>query len=502
MTLSPDRSFARGFHGGRALTESTIAEREPYRILILVPNVPRDLEGHALVAHHLRTRYGHRVELCTSAELDEKTLSYAPDVLVLDRIDTRISLTRRARQLGMKVVLLPTVGFLQEGLAVEARRAGGLVHGEQVLDLCFTWGSHGRNKLLEQTELAEGQVSAVGAPRFDVYCQPFLSLCESRESLLRGVGIDAPDAPLVVWSTNTYHRRTQDLAASVDGAVATGVPEAEIRAQLDDEGTSYREMAKLVTILAARHPEWSFLIKLHPSELPGPYRELAEDAPNIHLCADARIRDVLYHCDALLTHCSTTATEAWMLGKPVLEVMLGHYLVPSPREYLEGSHAVADIDEIERLLGQYLATPPAAVPDDQQGARDAFLSDVYYRIDGKASERCAEEIDALLSPPRHTVEQQAAIRAAAGAAHRRWRSGVARRPSNRLRRLLGLPADAPLRFWKREFWRGSAERSDRPPALRHELDAEMIGELYRRFDSVLQPPELASAHHPATAAIR
>ncbi|HEY9517117.1 MAG TPA: surface carbohydrate biosynthesis protein [Gemmatimonadaceae bacterium] len=483
------------------LAASTITDQR-CRVLIAVPNLLRDLEGHALIAYHLQARYGHDVELCMLSQVDERTLRYAPDVLVLDRIDTKVPLVRRARQLGMKVVLLPTVGFHQDGLATEARRAGGLVRGEELLDRCFTWGSHGRDILRKRTRLTDEQVRVVGAPRFDAYSEPFLSLCEGKDSFLRRIGVDATDAPLVVWSTNTFHRRTKDLASTIAGAVATGVPENEIRGQLEDEGTAFREISSAVSILAERHPEWSFLIKLHPSELPGPYRVLAEGRPNIHVCGDERIRDVLLHCDVLLTQCSTTATEAWMLGKPVIEVMIGHYLVPPPREYLEGNHTVTELDEMERLLSRCLREPHAAVPDDQQCARDAFLSGVYHRIDGRASERCAEEIDQLLAVPRHTAERQAEIRAAAGAARASWQRTVERHPANRLRRLLGLPADAPLRFWKREFWKRSAERANRPSALRRELTPEMIEELYRGFDSVLQPSEPASARHSATAAIR
>lgn len=482
------------------LTEPAITHREQCRILILVPNVLRDLEGHALVAYHLRMRHEHDVAFCTLAQLHEKMLDYAPDVLVLDQIENRMPLVRHAKQLGMKVVLMPTVGFVQEGLATEARRAGVLERGEEVLDSCFTWGGHARNLLLEQTRMKEGQVRVVGAPRFDAYSQPFLSLSESRASLLQGAGIGNPNAPLIVWCTSTYFMRTRDLKAMVGGAVARGVPEAEIRGQLEDEGTAYRDLAHVVTTLAARHREWNFLIKLHPSELPGPYRKLAQNESNIHLISDARIRDVLYHCDVLLTHCSTSATEAWMLGKPVLEVMLGYYHVPSPREYLEGSHVVTELAEIERLLGQYLGERSVRVPVDQQRARDAFLATVYHRIDGKSSERCAEEIDRLLASPHHTAECQAKLRAAAGTAYAQWHRAAERRPANRLKQILGLPVDTSLRFWRRQFWTGLMGRREESFAWEREITPEMIRELDRQYDMALQSQELPNAYTATTAA--
>lgn len=482
------------------MTEPTIAQRERCRILILVPNVLRDLEGHALVAYYLRARYEHDVEFCLLSQLSEKVLAYAPDVVVLDRIDNRMPLVRRAKQLGMKLVLLPTVGFVQEGVATEARRAGGLEHGEEVLDLCFTWGSHARELLLEQTRLSESQVHAVGAVRFDAYSQPFLSLAESRDSMLHGAGFTEAGAPLVVWCTSTYHMRTRDLEATVQVAVATGVPETEIRAQLEDEGTAFRDLAHVVTTLATQHPEWNFLIKLHPNELPGPYRELARNYSNICLLSEARIRDVLYHCDVLLAHCSTAATEAWMLGKPVLEVMIGQYHIASPREYLEGSHVVTEPGEIERLLGQYLGKPPSGIPEDQQRARDAFLARVYRAIDGKAAKRCAEEIERLLTSPDHTAERQAKIRTAAAAAHAQWRKAAERRPSNRVKRMLGLPIETSLRFWERRFWMRLLGREEGPFAWERDITPEMIRELDRQFDTALRSQQPSRAYSAVSAA--
>ncbi len=455
--------------------------RRQCRVLILVPNIARDLEGHALVAYHIRKRYAHDVRLCNLADLHETLLSYAPDVLVVDRIDSPSRLAPLARRLGMQVVLLPTLGFMQEAIDTEARRAGKYERGEETLDGCFTWGEAGRRLLLAQTSLTESQLCTVGSPRFDFYSEPYLSLVEPRESFLRRCGIPERGAPLVVWATNTYHTETRDLEATVRDRVAGGATEAIARAELEDEGTAFRDLSSVVTTLADAHPEWDFLIKLHPSEMPEPYRALAERAANIHLVTDGRIRDVLYHSSALLTNCSTTSTEAWMLGKPMIEVMLGEYTIPLPDGYLEGSDAGNAIDVVERLLEGYLGDPAAPIPEAQRGVRDAYLADLYFRIDGKSSERCAEQIDRLLSSTRHSAERQEAISLAAAAEHARWSTARDRRPSNRLKRALGLPPETSLRFWQRRFWSALRSRGERM-AWEREITPEMVGDLHALFD--------------------
>ena len=471
---------------------ATTSERRQYRVLILVPVVSRDFEGHALVAYHLHSRYGHDVEFCNANTLHEKMLSFAPDVLVLDRLDTRSERARLAKRLGMKVVLLPTLGFVQDGLDTEELRAGKNEGGREILDCCFTWGEHSRRLLLEQDILAASQVHTVGSPRFDLYHHPYLTLVEPRAELLRRSGVIDDGAPLIVWTTNAFHTLNELRESAVARAVETGVPEHDFRGQIDDEGTAFHDIAQLVTELARRHPGWRFLMKLHPSEKRGPYESLADGFPNLHVLRDAAIRDVLYHCDALLTHCSTTATEAWMLGKPVLEVIFGDYKVASPREYLAGNHVVVDLPAVEALLERYVGNRDAQVPDEQQCVREEYLSRLYYRIDGRASERCAEQIEMLLAPARHDPEQQGRLRRAAAAEHARWQESDDQRMANRLKRALGLSRDQSLRFWTRYFWDQLLGRELRRP-WEEEVTPEMVRACYERFHRAARQGSLPPA---------
>lgn len=170
-----------------------------------------------------------------------------------------------------------------------------------------------------------------------------------------------------------------------------------------------------------------------------------------------------------------------MLGKPMIEVMLGEYTIPLPDGYLEGSDAGNAIDVVERLLEGYLGDPAAPIPEAQRGVRDAYLADLYFRIDGKSSERCAEQIDRLLSSTRHSAERQEAISLAAAAEHARWSTARDRRPSNRLKRALGLPPETSLRFWQRRFWSALRSRGERM-AWEREITPEMVGDLHALFD--------------------
>jgi surface carbohydrate biosynthesis protein len=450
----------------------------PARILLAVPNHRRDLEGHALVAYHLVRHYGHEVVFSNIPDLEEAILRHAPDALVLDRIDTRVRIARLAKSFGIRLAMLPTVGFTPDGTEIEARRAGKLVSGEQLLDCCFTWGEQARENLLAHTTLMQVQVHTVGCPRFDCYSEPYLSLIEPREAFLSRLGFAQPRAPLVVWATNTYHSRTRQTSKAIASAVASGVPDAEIRDHLMHERAAFLALAEATAVLARRHAEWNFLIKLHPAETPDPYQEIANRTHNVALATDIRIRDVLYHSDALLANCSTTATEAWMLGKPVFEVV-GSSSVAMPPGYLASNHVITRLSDLESLLQAYLRAPGTAVPDAQRRARDEFLRRAYCRIDGRASERCAAHLHQLVSSDGHAIADQARIRAACASAYAAWHAASARRLSNRIKSALALSRETTLRFWRSDFWRFHR----RPAEIWEEaVTPQMVQTLFEQFD--------------------
>jgi surface carbohydrate biosynthesis protein len=450
-----------------------------------VPVVSRDFEGHALVAWHLRSRFGHDVRFCSAHDLQEQILSYAPDVLVLDRLDTRAGKARLAKRLGMKVVLLPTLGFVQDGLDTEELRAGKREGGRELLDCCFTWGERSRDLLVERGILDPEVVHAVGAARFDLYQQPYISLAQPRSELLAASGIVDDGSPLITWTTNTFHTLDGMRESAVARAVSTGVIERDFRAQIDDEGTAFDDISRAVAELARRHPDWRFLIKLHPSELAAPYESLAAGTNNVHVLRGASIRDVLHHSAALVTHCSTTATEAWMLGKPVLEVMFGNYQVRSPAEYMEGNHVVTEIAAMEALLEECVAGTAGALPEAQLRVRDEYLRTLYFRIDGQAGERCAEHIDALLAPARHDDAAHERIGRDAAQEYRVWKSQRDRRLSSRVRRALGIGRRQSLQFWTRSFWMQLLGRNE-PRPWEVEVTPEMVRESFDRFDRAVR----------------
>jgi surface carbohydrate biosynthesis protein len=460
------------------------------RILLVVPRPLRDLEGYVLLARHLE-EFGHEVLLHTGPGAGERMLELAPDAIVLDYLGwDRAEEARLARLLGIRVVVLPTAGTYEQ--PVDHARAAGKESGTSELVDCFlAWGEASRRAILELTGIDPARVHVSGCPRFDLYSEPYLALLGKREAFWRRLGLPDPSAPTILWATNTNHFARDWIRLIRDLVLQENRLESEVREGLEDEKTQFTEHSRVLRVLAERHPSWNFVIKVHPLEAVEPYRVLTEGHPNVRVAFDAPIREFLYHSDVLLQRGCTTATEAWMLGKPVLELDIGrfqtHWVAP---DYLLGSHVVRDIDEADRTIQQYLGGMP--IPEEKRLARDAYLEAAYYRIDGRSSERSAALIDNVVSPPSRTNVDRKRTHELACEALRAHRHRQDRRLANRVKDFLRIRRSRSVRFW-RNLGRHPGESGAVRGNGCYLMTTDRIEELRRRYAELFENRSDASS---------
>jgi surface carbohydrate biosynthesis protein len=433
------------------------------RILLIVPRPVRDLPGHALVASHLRKRYGHEVRLYYGSDTTEALFESAPDALVLDCVgwEDRAAQARLAHRLGVRVVVLPTSGVYAEPASL-ARLAGLSNGANQVVNRYLAWGEYSRNAIVESGALSSERVVLTGCPRFDFYAAPYRAFLPPRA--------DCDGA--IVWATgtNNYNCGSSMMCRHLLRRVASnGNSDAEFRTQLEDERTQFEEHSRVVMELARRRPEWRFGVKVHPLEDRRPYCRLAASAPNIKLLPNVPITEVLPGVAVLLQRGCTTATEAWILGEPVLELMMGRFHMQwATTEHGLGNEAVSTVDEAEAAIARYLDGAPVAEP--QQRARAAYITRHYRAIDGCSSALCAAAINACISAPEYSDADHQCTRRALAEARQVWGERESRRLRNRVKTALRIPRGQPLRFWRRPA----------PP-----LDDGAVTELFRQYESVL-----------------
>lgn len=457
------------------------------KILFLVPYKARDLEGHALVGFHLKRKYGHEVIYTNGYGFELKILKYSPDAVVFDHLawNFKIEQARLAKYLGMKVVILPTEGLFQDEEGA-VRRAGKLHNASHLPDKYLPWGEFPRRALLKAKLMTEEQVESVGCARFDFYRPPYLSMISSRPDFLKKLGFQDTEAPVILWATNTaYASRNAKLMLERQTKKAKK-PLSEVQDHILDHKIQFREHSSLVEKLAQRNPQWNFIIKVHPAEWINPYLQISERNPNVRVAFDAPIREFLYHADVLLQRNCTTATEAWMFGKPVLNLELGEYRRPVRPEYARGNHRVFSLEETEEAVRQYLSGK--AISPEQEDARKEFIEDFYFRIDGKSAERSAAAINKVLSPPFYTEAKMNKKDELTSQMLDETQKAADAKFANKLKDLLGLDRETSMRFWKKWFRREPADNAGVFIA-EPEITPEMSDELYRRFDSLHAVPK-------------
>jgi surface carbohydrate biosynthesis protein len=404
--------------------------------------------------------------------------------------DFKAEQARIAKKFGMKLIVLPTEGLHHE-MEEAIQRAGKLTDVADIVDCHFVWGDVVRNAILDDNVAAPDRVHTVGCPRFDLYREPYLSMVMSRDEFVHKLGIKNPDTPLVLWATNTtYVARNQKKI--LRRQVSRGkLIESDVRAELEDEKVQFREHSLVVEGLAERHPDWNIIIKVHPAEWINPYNALVKRHPNLYLGFNSPIRDYLFHSDVLLQRGCTTATEAWMLGKPVLEMEIGGFRNRTDERYRAGNRIVMSLDEADSAIREYLAGAP--ISGEQREAREQFIADFYYRIDGKASERCAERIHEVVSPPHYTDDECAATRSAAERAFAGWMAMEDARLTNRFKDLLGIRRNVSLRFWSRLF-RNEARDNLGLFVPEIEITPEMTQELYNLYGRAFKSYQILSGN--------
>lgn len=452
------------------------------RILMVVAYRARDLPGHALIGYHLE-RAGHEVIYTNGYGIESKLLSASPHVLVLDHLawNHKVEQARLARSLGIRVIIVPTEGlFPDPSDVVEA--AGGLFAGAaDLIDAHLSWGPFHKRAIVDSGFLPAHAAPVTGCQRFDAYADPFTRMCPPRSGFVAALGLPDPERPLVVWCTNTpWVGRDRDVMIARHVRKANWTEERAIQ-NWEDENTQFREHGAAVVRLADLHPEWNFVIKVHPGEGIASYEPMARARPNLVVAFDAPIRDFLFHGDTILQRNCTTATEAWMLGKPALQLDIGEYHRDGGEMLRRGNQTVSSFQEMEQGVVQALAGAP--IPSDVEGWRSDFLEDYYSSIDGGSAARIASEIHHRATGESYPDSKAAAAETATLSALSASNAAQDARWQNRLKDLLHLDRSKSLRPFRRfRSTAGDTTLGRFEPEI--DISPEMVRPLYELYDSL------------------
>lgn len=153
----------------------------------------------------------------------------------------------------------------------------------------------------------------------------------------------------------------------------------------------YREMVE-------DNPDVLFVLKMHPLLVDMQYSEfqgLDEFKNVLFLKTEENIYDIIHVCDLWIAFESTTALEAWLLGKKTL--LFNPLRSDFKRSVIaKGSMLIKDAKEMSRAIREFYETGSIDGFEKLEDEREEIIKQVIGFADGKNFIRASEEIQKLI----------------------------------------------------------------------------------------------------------
>lgn len=376
-----------------------MADKKPI-ILISIDHKWRDLAGY-VYAKILLEKLGYCVVFIRNGFEEYYADVLNPRAIVMVHLYDRSKskLIRRLKQRNIIIILMPTEGI--PTLEGTRKLAAGYFSDLSGVDLHFLWNDEMR-KLMQEGKVVEPEkLCVIGVPRFDFYMPPLKKSLLKREELANQYGFRG-DFPIITWATNftiaSFCEKNMDF-------LKEDWKKLQIEKLANPEDAARKDYVsrelhfKTVTNLVREVKNINLLCKLHPSEDHTYYykklRNANDDLRNrIRIINQEYIWDVLNATDILLKRSCTTGVEAWLLGKPTIELKLNPKDQYYSKEHAAGSNEVKDYGELKNWVEFYLnggEIPPILLKE-----RKKFIDKWCYRIDGQSTKRFVSKTDEII----------------------------------------------------------------------------------------------------------
>lgn len=452
------------------------------KIMFITTYFARDFEGHALIAWHLKMKSGINSLFVNGYDIINKIIKNKPCILVMDHLvwDHKKQLALTVKKLGIKLVLLPTEGYF-ENIEYLDKVIGSPIQEHLSFDRYLIWNETMMERIQEVHTNPDflNRFIVSGNPRFDFYTnQKLQSSIESRKSFLGRFGFTSDKKCFTYMSTSPYQGYPYKNFYS----------RYKHRANFSDEKIKniynynqliFRNHAKLVADLAKANPEAVFFYKTHPSETYiHEYEQFFRGINNICLIFNENVRPFLLHSELILQRNCTTALEAWLLNRPVVQINDDNYLFQSYGEHQKYSFVLKSFEEINRFIKD------KKYKSWTNDKAKLFLQNIFYLLDGKAYLRAANEINEIISAidsnQLRTIEENI----------ENLIVEIDKRPVNKLKSALGINRSTPIH--PKNFFKKKGKQKNTSNEV--DVTAEQIDRMYKKLDYALLNTNKVNKH--------
>jgi surface carbohydrate biosynthesis protein len=403
------------------------------RILLLAIHKLRDLPGLALLKVLLETRYGYEVMVSNAGALGLLVPSFQPHLVVFPWLwmPQDVAWAKKLKQMGIGVAVLLAEGFAH--WEPQRLQMAGKFTDLSPVDIHFQWNDGIAELMRIHRTLPEERIFVAGVPRFDFYRSPFHRLLLTKAEFCERYRLRV-DRPIVTWATNFgfvkyvgYPDAVRVAEKLNEAAGITDIPPyGSFSRGVSVEEASREILTAAVIRLASEFPNVNLVIKVHPGEDDKWYHRRRDSAglTNMAIVGSEYIWDVLNSSDVHLHRTCTTGTEAWLMGKPTIDLKLNPDEMWFSEEMASGGDVARSSDELMERVSYYLLG--GAIGSEKIRSRESLIHKWFHQVDGKSSERHADIIHDFLEA--HPSEPRIP---------RDWRN-LSMIAKARLRRLLGV----------------------------------------------------------------
>lgn len=331
-------------------------------VVILVDNKKRDLPSSALIAYHLEKSFGINCELQPLEAWRACLASLKPDYILFNHLTAShlARFSKRLHEMGIGVGVLPNEGILYNKEV--SNYNAGKYHRDVHIDNFFCWNEAHRNAILNNVGGMGENVHVVGVPRFDYYFHPWKRIFEEKDGSASG-----RRRPRILVCTNFVFAKMEEWPRwKVDKIFAPWCERISTY-------KNYREMIKVnaksrerffdfLNILV-RKTKYYIDLKPHPSEDIVIYKRwhdrlTPEEKERVMVRTEEMIFELINTCDLEIScETCTTALEAWIAGKPTIELVLEKHPVFFHEEVAKCNSLCNSPEDLPGLVERTLQNP-------------------------------------------------------------------------------------------------------------------------------------------------
>jgi surface carbohydrate biosynthesis protein len=355
------------------------------RVCLVVDNPLRDLDGMVLLGWTLAQK-GAEVFLVPMYQQAFEVAALVPDLVLVNYLrPNNRRLVEAYSKAGILVGILDTEGGVF--VSVEKGLTNLVAKSEPSnVDLYCVWGQRQYDSFIEHNILPKENLYITGCPRYDFCAEPW-------KSALPHLQIDG--RPMILVNTRfpvIFPRFQRRLGDEIDIMLKLGFEDSYISESVRQCFLVWAEMINAIAGLAKSFSKAVFVVRPHPFEDRRIYEQVFRDISNVRIIQERSSLPWINSSLLLIQKGCSTALDASFLGVEPVSLewidapMLHNEAVAAVSHPAKSREHLFNIVE-NALNGNRLSPTP-----EMKKQRQQIISNWFYAIDGKSSERVANAV--------------------------------------------------------------------------------------------------------------